>query len=93
LKAQEEFMSLINSTISHEMRNPLNSIISQCKIQEDNINELFVYIEENGKNDPKLKKIADDMTASNNIQKTSASLLQFHVEDTLGLAQIKAGKF
>ena len=28
LKAQEEFTSLINSTISHEMRNPLNSIIS-----------------------------------------------------------------
>lgn len=28
IKAQEEFMSLITSTISHEMRNPLNSIIS-----------------------------------------------------------------
>ena len=28
MKAQDEFMSLINSTISHEMRNPLNSIIS-----------------------------------------------------------------
>jgi signal transduction histidine kinase len=25
-------LSLINSTISHEMRNPLNSIINQCKI-------------------------------------------------------------
>jgi signal transduction histidine kinase len=31
-KAEGEFLSLINSTISHEMRNPLNSIINQCQI-------------------------------------------------------------
>ena len=31
-KAEGEFLSLINSTISHEMRNPLNSIINQGKI-------------------------------------------------------------
>jgi len=31
-KAESEMLSLINSTISHEMRNPLNSIINQCKI-------------------------------------------------------------
>ena len=29
MKAQEEFMSVITSTISHEMRNPLNSIVCQ----------------------------------------------------------------
>lgn len=31
-KAEGELLSLINSTISHEMRNPLNSIINQGKI-------------------------------------------------------------
>ena len=31
-KAEGELLTLINSTISHEMRNPLNSIINQCKI-------------------------------------------------------------
>ena len=31
-KAEGELLSLINSTISHEMRNPLNSILNQCKI-------------------------------------------------------------
>ena len=31
-KAEGEFLSLINSTVSHEMRNPLNSIINQGKI-------------------------------------------------------------
>ena len=32
IKAQDDFSSLINSTISHEMRNPLNSIINQCLV-------------------------------------------------------------
>jgi len=31
-RAESELLSLINSTISHEMRNPLNSILNQCKI-------------------------------------------------------------
>lgn len=44
VKAQEEFTSLINSTISHEMRNPLNSIVSETKVQEENIRELKLYI-------------------------------------------------
>mmetsp|Transcript_13766 Transcript_13766/g.23487 ORF Transcript_13766/g.23487 Transcript_13766/m.23487 type:complete len:84 (+) Transcript_13766:3-254(+) len=29
-KAQSELLALINATVSHEMRNPLNSIINQC---------------------------------------------------------------
>ena len=33
-KAEGELLTLINSTISHEMRNPLNSIINQCSIME-----------------------------------------------------------
>ncbi len=37
VKAQEEFVSLINSTISHEMKNPLNSIVNECIIQNNNI--------------------------------------------------------
>lgn len=39
-KAQEEYMSLTTSTISHEMRNPLNSILSQCKLQEQKLKQL-----------------------------------------------------
>ena len=33
-KAEGELLTLINSTISHEMRNPLNSIINQCRIMQ-----------------------------------------------------------
>ena len=32
IKATEEFMNITTSTISHEMRNPLNSILGQCSI-------------------------------------------------------------
>ena len=28
-KAQNEFLSIINATVSHEMRNPLNSICAE----------------------------------------------------------------
>ena len=98
IKAQEEFMSLSTSTISHEMRNPLNSIISQCKIQEENINELDSIIKSIKHKLTKtelesLQRIKKDMQYSNQIQITSSKLLQFNVEDILGIAQIKAGKF
>jgi len=44
LKAQEQFTTLYTSSISHEMRNPLNSIMSQCKILEHNLQELVNYL-------------------------------------------------
>ena len=43
IKAQEEYMSLANSTISHEMRNPLNSILAMCKIIEEGLRELDAF--------------------------------------------------
>ena len=43
--AQKEFMNTTTSSISHEMRNPLNSIILQCKIQEQNIRALARIID------------------------------------------------
>jgi signal transduction histidine kinase len=51
LKAQEEFTSLINSTISHEMRNPLNSIISESRVQDQNIRDLKVFVNKLNLND------------------------------------------
>jgi signal transduction histidine kinase len=32
IKGERQLVALINSTISHEMRNPLNVVINQCKI-------------------------------------------------------------
>ena len=44
-KAEGELVSLINSTISHEMRNPLNSIINQARIFQVYISELKTIIQ------------------------------------------------
>ena len=35
IKAQKSFQEIINATISHEMRNPINSIISNCSLLEN----------------------------------------------------------
>ena len=32
IKGERQLVALINSTISHEMRNPLNVVINECKI-------------------------------------------------------------
>lgn len=91
-------MSLTNSTISHEMRNPLNSILAMCQIQEESIRQLKEFknrikakisqeeIEE-------LNQIIDDMKSQNSTCTTSSKMLQFHVDDVLGISQIKAKKF
>ena len=78
----------MNSTISHEMRNPLNSIVNQCLIQENNVRELRKL-----KLGKKYQILLNDMEHSNKIQKDSSQLLLFHVEDVLGIAQLKSGKF
>ena len=70
------------------MRNPLNSIVNQCLIQENNVRELRKL-----KLGKKYQILLNDMEHSNKIQKDSSQLLLFHVEDVLGIAQLKSGKF
>ena len=97
-KAEGELLSLINSTISHEMRNPLNSIINQCKILFAMIaifktilgvcssvlsNSVF----------SKLEEVYTEISKSVSIMSSSSNLLLLNVEDILGFAQIKAGRF
>lgn len=98
IKAQEEYMNITTSSISHEMRNPLNSIISQCKIQASNIRDLTKLIDKlRAKLTPnelsELETIRDNLKQSNDTQKTSSQMLLFNVEDILGMAQIRAKKF
>ena len=42
-KAKSEFLSLINASVSHELRNPLNSIAAQNKLKSalyENLKEI-----------------------------------------------------
>ena len=91
-KAEGELLTLINSTISHEMRNPLNSIINQCTIMQSvlwTFNRLIQKIKSMRiDHDVKveLNDIHDEIKNSINIQQSSSSLLLMNVEDILGYA-------
>ena len=43
VKGEKRLLALINATVSHEMRNPINSLNSQ-NIKQDQINEKFKNI-------------------------------------------------
>lgn len=88
----------MNSTISHQMRNPLNSIISQCKIMEQALRRFKYLIEQTSSRfrlDLKRRclSLLEEIQQSNHVQVISSNLLLFQVEDILGLAQIKSGSF
>lgn len=49
-KAEKKFLTLMNATVSHELRNPLNALISgidNMKSFFDNLRQLLVYLESN----------------------------------------------
>jgi len=39
-------MAVMNSTISHEMRNPLNSIYSQVDVQQRKVEEIMEIVKD-----------------------------------------------
>ena len=90
---------MINATVSHEMRNPLNSIYSQ-NVNNKQINEKmmkFIAIEmdhlpiEEIKS--RLKSFSEEYLESAKIQTSSTKLLTYLVNDILDLSQINSGKF
>jgi len=44
MHVERQYMSIMNSTVSHEMRNPLNAIVSQIDRQRANIEAMAVFI-------------------------------------------------
>ena len=85
-------LSLINSSISHEMRNPLNSIINECKIMEiliANLAEIMKAIKHilsNVNVFDQIQDIIEKIMRGNNVQTSSSQLLLLNVEDILGYA-------
>lgn len=82
-KAKNQFTSLINACVSHELRNPLNSIISK------NIEKSALYLQLQIKlksldialrDADKLNeclKILDELTEGKKVQQNSAELMNF----------------
>jgi len=97
-KAEGELLTLINSTISHEMRNPLNSIINQCKIMYAMCLNMYGCLNEIKPMIPfnifeTLDEVHDELNKSIRTMSSSSNLMLLNVEDILGFAQLKSGKF
>ena len=92
-KAKNQLTSLINACVSHELRNPLNSIIAI------NIEKSFLYLslrkELNKKsiNKDSCLNILNQLDQGLKVQENSACLMLFLVQDLLDYAQIKSNKF
>mmetsp|Transcript_41749 Transcript_41749/g.63769 ORF Transcript_41749/g.63769 Transcript_41749/m.63769 type:complete len:137 (-) Transcript_41749:742-1152(-) len=89
-------MSIMNSTVSHEMRNPLNAIVSQIDKQRSSVAELKAFVLGLDLAKPQLdafSKIEASFANSLQVSESSSNLIRFNVEDILALPQLKAGKF
>lgn len=91
-------MTYMNSTVSHEMRNPLNSIHSQIVLIEGYLQEMERLFKKHmgtfsAEDQVLVEDLVDDLSLSIKICKSSCRLLSFSVEDILALPQLKEGKF
>lgn len=91
---------LMTQTVSHELRNPLNSIIMQQDSQHVYMKEMKKILgDENSmahdliKCREKIKVIFDEMLESCKISKTSSKLMLYNVEDLLDYGQMESGNF
>ena len=96
--AEKKLMALINATVSHEMRNPCNSIRCQVLIQQQlnkQINDLILNSEITSIKmlKKKLKEILQGYVESVQVQMSSEKILNFLINDILDFSQLKSGKF
>lgn len=80
-------MSIINATVSHEMRNPMNSIKAENTLKKELIKRLKELLE---KDNLSIEEFQDEATEilskleqSVAIQETSGNLLEFMLQDLL----------
>ena len=86
---------MINACVSHELRNPLNSLIAQ------GLNQLRLYevltaeiaaVQDEAQR-VRMEAALGELRESTKIQDASGNLMLFLVQDLLDFAQIKSGKF
>ena len=81
-------MALMNSTISHEMRNPLNAILSHNLKQHTNISTMEAILEKADIEQEAregIKKVIESFTKSLMVSRSATNLIWFNVEDILAL--------
>lgn len=95
--AERRLMSQINAMVSHEMRNPANSIHCQ-NIRQQLLNERINELIQDKKTNMRgmrnqLQKILKEYEESVQIQMSSEKILNFLINDILDFAQIRQNKF
>ena len=95
--ADNKFLQIINAFVSHELRNPLNSITSQNNQKIALMDELRAMHRDANLTLEEIKvktePILNQLMESVRVQESAADIMRFIVQDLLDYAQIKEGKF
>jgi len=95
-REEKDLLSLINATVSHELRNPLNSIIAQNVRKESLYENMLIQLQFLDKQNDvtrRMKSIMEELDDGLEVQNSSCQMMSFLVQDFLDYAQIKSGKF
>lgn len=88
-KTHSDLLMLINATVSHELRNPLNSLIAQNMEKTALYKELSEEIDKSNLDSitkKKLQVIMEKLNKGKSVQSSSANLMEFLVQDLLDYA-------
>ena len=96
-KNQSEQLSMLNATISHELRNPLNSIKAR-NMEKNYIHQMIKELLLNEEIDlptmrSKINHLVRKLQEGQKVQESSCQLMSMNVQDLLDYAQINANKF
>ena len=95
---QKKMLQIVNACASHEMRNPLNSIMCQNQLLTECVRVLVDLIDDSLINDVstlkrKLRGVVCQMQDSVVIMQSSSKMLNYFVHDMLSLSQLNDDKF
>ena len=96
-KGEKRLLALINATVSHEMRNPANSIRCQNLLQKQ-LNEQVAELLDNedlslSALKQQFRNILMQYIETVDIQMSSEKILTFLINDILDFASMRASKF
>ena len=96
-REHSNFLGLVNACVSHELRNPLNSIVAENTLKKKVIEQIYKDIEVISRDSyelyEKLKLSVNKIMKSVKVEESSTDLMGFLIQYLLDYAQIKAGKF